>query len=134
MSRLEHRVNEAVSVSEGTKTDAERLYDAYQEGKRLEREGAELCKSVRAEIDALIADGELVGYPDAYLTLQTRESMTVDIDALVADLGEKIALRVCDVSAAKVKKLVELGLIPADAPYLTKNVTGSLVTTTKKRD
>lgn len=130
--RLEHRVNEAIGMAEGTKTEAERLYDAYQEGKRLECEGKNLCDSVRGEIEALMADGEKVGYDTAWLGYQERTSLTVDMDALVADLGEKVALRVCDVSSAKVKALVESGVIPKDAPYLTKTVARSLVTQTAK--
>lgn len=132
--RLEHRVNEAIGMAEGTKTEAERLYDAYQEGKRLEREGKSLCESVRPEIEALMSDGEKVGYGDAWMAYQESEKFTVDLDALVEDLGEKIALRVCDVSSAKVRKLVELGLIPADAPYLKKTVAKSLVTMTRPKE
>lgn len=129
MNQLEHRLAEG----QENKSENERIYDSFQEAKRLRREADRIEKELRPEIDALMAQGELVGYPDAYLTLQSSERLSADMDALVADLGEKIALRVCDVSSTKLKALIETGLVPADAPYITRTVTSSLVTKTDRK-
>ena len=120
----------AASETSESKTEAQKLYDAYQEACALGREADRLKKELRPEIDALLAQGELVGYPDAYLALQESVKLSADMDALVADLGPTIALRVCEVSSTKLKALVETGLVPADAPYLTKTVATSVVTKT----
>lgn len=123
---LEHRLSESLE----TKSENERLFLQHQEGKRLEREGKRICDSVRKDVDERLARGELVGYSDAYLAYQESEKFSADMDALVADLGPDIALRVCTVDSAKLKKLIEVGLVKADAPYITKSVTASLVTKT----
>ena len=127
---LQQRVSAA---TEEALSHEERVYRAWQDAKALQRQGKAQEDALRPEVEELLADGFLVGDKDAWLGWQERESLTVDLDALVADLGEKIALRVCEVSGAKVKKLVELGLIPADAPYLKKTVAKSLVTRTDSK-
>lgn len=127
---LEQRLNQ---IQVEAKTEGERLYLRFQELKSVERQVEAELKAMRPEIDQLMADGEMVGFADARLTFQERTSLTVDMDALVEDLGEKIALRCADVSASKLRKMIDAGVVPEDAPYITKSVTKSLVTTTSKR-
>lgn len=127
---LQHRLAQSEEVS--SKTDNERLFDTYQEGCRLEREGVRIKKECRPEIDSLMESGELVGYPDAHLSLQERTTLSADMDELAKDLGVEIALRVASVDSTKLKKLIDAGVIREDAPYVTKTVATSLVTKTNR--
>lgn len=128
---LEQRLQESPVVE--AKTEGERLYLRFQELKSVERQVEAELKAIRPEIDQLMADGEMVGFADAHLTFQERTNLSVDMDALIEDLGEKIALRCSDISASKLRKMIEAGVVPEDAPYIQKTVTKSLVTTTAKR-
>lgn len=128
---LQQRLQESPVVE--AKTEGERLYLRFQELKSVERQVEAELKAIRPEIDQLMADGELVGFTDAHLSLQERTNLSVDMDALITDLGEKIALRCSDISAAKLRKMIEAGVVPETAPYIQKTVTKSLVTTTNRK-
>lgn len=129
MSSLQQRLQEPV-VTASNETEA--LFLRWQELKSVERQCENELKAIRADIEEKISNGELVGFPDAYLTFQDRETVSCDMDSLVADLGEKIALRCADVSAGKLRKMIDAGVVPADAPYIKRSVTKSLVTKTNK--
>lgn len=126
---LEHRLAE----SSETKTENQKLFDAYQEAKRQEREAKRAADELRPAIDELMKSGEFVGYPDAYLTLQERTTLTADMEKLVEDLGPEIALRVASVDSAKLRKLIDAGVVKENAPYVSKTVATSLVTKTATR-
>lgn len=110
------------------KSENEAVYDRWQELKSIERQVKSALEDLRKDIDEKMSNGEMVGYPDAMLTLQERESLSCDMDDLVKDLGEKIALRCADVSASKLRKMIEAGVVPADAPYIKRTVTTVLTT------
>lgn len=123
---LQFRLQQEVVNTE--KSDNEAVYDRWQELKSIERQVKSALEDLRKDIDEKMSNGEMVGYPDAMLTLQERESLSCDMDDLVKDLGEKIALRCADVSAAKLRKMIEAGVVPADAPYIKRTVTTALTT------
>ena len=123
---LQFRLQQEVVNTE--KSDNEAVYDRWQELKSIERQVKSALEDLRKDIDEKMSNGEMVGYPDAMLTLQERESLSCDMDDLVKDLGEKIALRCADVSASKLRKMIEAGVVPADAPYIKRTVTTVLTT------
>lgn len=128
---LQHRLNNPV-VTEG-KTELELLFDRFQELKSVGRQVEEELKKLRPEIDQAMNDGLMVGYADAHLTIQKREGISCDMEDLIADLGEKIALRCADISATKLRKMIDAGVVPADAKYLKRTETSALVTNTTAR-
>lgn len=128
---LEHRLAETSEK----KTESQKLFDAYQEAKRLEREAKRTADELRPAIDELMASGEFVGYPDAYLTLQ--ESVRYDVDQAKAReaLGPEVWSRCAEVTGTKLKDALKIGLVTqAEFDFLTtKKVATSLVTKTGGR-
>ena len=128
---LQHRLEESAQYESATEN--ERLYLTYMEGKRLGRAGEELCKQVRAEIDAKMSDGELVGYPDAFLTIQERTTYEIDQEKAMKVLSAAVWKRSAEISPKKLKALLEAGVVTQKEfdSIATPVVSGSLVPKTK---
>lgn len=129
---LEHRLNQAIDSH--VKTDNEKLYDNYMEGKRLEREGKRICDQVRTEIGNAMENGELVGYSDAYLSLQERTTYDINQNKASEVLTQGIWIRAAEVTPKKVKALLDAEIITqAEFDQIATPVTSySLVTKTTR--
>lgn len=128
---LEHRLSETVEA----KTPEEQLYLAWQDLKQQERFVQDQLKALKPEIEAKLASGEMVGYPDAHLTLQESTRYQVDQQKAKEVFGPDVWARCAEVTGPKMRDALKIGLITQSEfdSVTTPQVSSSLVTKTPQR-
>lgn len=109
-------------------TRGERLARLWIKYWDIRREAERRLKALRGEIEQALADGESVRHTTGRVSWRTSTVVKADPSGLFAAVGPDVYVRASDVSATKLRELIEAGLVPADAPYLTTESVRRLVT------
>jgi hypothetical protein len=111
-----------------TETNTERLARLWIKAWSVKKEAEARMNALRKEIEAILDEGEIVGNSTGYVVWETTKRLRADPAGLLAAVGPQTYLRVSEVSTTKVRELIQAGLVPMEADYLTTEVVRRLAT------
>lgn len=83
---------------------------------------------LRKQIEALLDSGETVGNEVGSVSWQTSTSLKADAQGLLLAAGPEILAQVSEVSATKLRELIDSGRLDKDAPFIRYETVKRLVT------
>lgn len=109
-------------------TRTETLTRQWLEAWTLKRDAETSMAALRREIETRLENGEVVGNSTGYVTWETSRRVKADPKGLYEAMGSKIFLSVIEVSSTKLRKLIDDGAVPEDAPWMRFETKKKLVT------
>lgn len=83
---------------------------------------------LRKQIEALLEAGETVGNEVGSVTWQTSTAIKADAQGLLQAAGPEVLAQVSEISATKLRELIDSGRLDKDAPFIRYETVKRLVT------